>query len=128
MVCGVLSVVGLYLAWVKLVYEPAGIHYLVLARHAVGGGDDPLSVGHLVPGRLSIHPADHSLIRAVVPVAVGCMPYALASESDRRLEWLLTASLGALAFVAYGAGIVAVENQREAADAAGNGGEYWLET
>src|SRR5262245_56432839 len=29
MLCGVLSLVALYLAWVKLVYQPAGIDFLV---------------------------------------------------------------------------------------------------
>jgi hypothetical protein len=123
MVCGVLSVVGLYLAWVKLVYEPAGIHYPVRWPATV------LAAGIMLYQSVIWCLAGFRFTRLIILsfglsflVAVGCMPYALASESDRRLDWLLTASLGALAFVAYGAALVAVENQRRGG---GHGWEWW---
>ena len=129
MVCGVLSVVGLYLAGVKLVFEPAGIHYLVLARHAAGSGNDPLSVGHLVPGRLSIHPADHSLIRAVVPGRRGlhAVRIGVGERSKARMAADGVARRHGVCRLWRGAPW-RWRISAEAADAAGNGGEYWLKT
>jgi hypothetical protein len=123
MVCGVLSVVGLYLAWVKLVYEPAGIHYLVRWPATL------LAAGMILYQSIIWCLAGFRFTRLIILsfglsflVAVGCLPYALASESDRRLEWLLTGLLGALACVAYGAALVAVENQRRGG---GRGWRWW---
>jgi hypothetical protein len=123
MVCGVLSVVGLYMAWVKLVYEPAGIRYLVRWPAAL------LAAGMIFYQSIIWCLAGFRFTRLIVLsfglsflVAVGCLPYALASESDRRLEWQLTAMLGGLACAAYGAAVVAVENQRRGG---GRGWRWW---
>src|SRR5262249_55939706 len=121
--CGALSVVGLYLVWVKLVYEPAGIDFLVrwpatlLAAGIVFYQAAIWCLAGFRFTRLMVLAFGLSFL-----VAVGCPPYALASESKGRLEWLLTAALGVLALGAYGAALVAVESQRRGG---GRGWEWW---
>jgi hypothetical protein len=123
MLCGVLSVVGLYVVWVKLVYEPLGINYLVRWPATV------LAAGMVFYQAVIWCLAGFRFTRLIVLafglsflVGVGCMPYALASESKGRLEWLLTAVLGASALVAHGAALVAVESQRRGG---GRGWGWW---
>jgi hypothetical protein len=123
MLCGVLSVVALYLVWVKLVYEPAGIRLLVrwpttlLAAGMVFYQAVIWSFAGFRLARLLVLAFGFSLL-----VAVGCTPYALAWESDGRLEWLLTATLGVGVLGAYGAALAAVESQRRGG---GRGWEWW---
>jgi hypothetical protein len=123
MLCGVLSVVGLYLVWVKLVYEPAGIGFLVRWPATL------LAAGMVFYQAVIWCLAGFRFTRLIVLacglsflVAVGCMPYALESQSNGRLEWFLTAVLGVLALVAYGAALMAVESQRRGG---GRGWEWW---
>jgi hypothetical protein len=120
MLGGVLSVVGLYLVWAKLVYEPAGIHFLVRWPATL------LAVGMVFYQAVIWCLAGFRFTRLLVLacglpflVAVGFLPYALAAESNVGLEWLLTAMLGVWALAAYGAALVAVERQRR------GGGRGW---
>jgi hypothetical protein len=113
MACAVASVIGIYLAWVKLVYEPVGIALLVrwpVTIIAVGMVFYQASVWCLSSFRLTRIAVLSIAVSALV--GVGLLPSLLMDTGGQSIEGTLTAGLVGAATIAYLATVVTVGIQR----------------
>jgi hypothetical protein len=113
MSCAVLSLVGIYVAWAKLVYEPVGIQVLVrwpatlIATGVVASQAAVWCLSGLPLTRIIVL----SLL-ATTLVGLGLLPYVYSDTGDSQLERNLTASVAVFALVAYAAALTTVGLQR----------------
>ncbi len=112
MAFAVLSVVGIYVAWAKLVYEPAGIEVLVRWPATL------LATGVVFYQAIIWSMSGFRLIRIVVMslmvtvlVWVGCLPF-MPPQLNTRSEAELTVVLCSLAAAAYASTVFSIGLQR----------------
>ena len=120
MLFGVVSIVGVYVAWAKLVFQPAGVEVLVRwpALLLAAGMVSYQTIIWCLRGFRFLRLIVLSVMLTLL-VALGLAPYALAPGGQGRLEGILTAALAACMLGAYGAAVAGVACQRR------GGGRGW---